>query len=162
MGDEVYVYCNHHVKGNLQDKRYVSAWFHYVFMFLVKRKDERMKDVNHKIYESKREQDPHRTQKAFAFEALFVQVGNYVMHPRQHCHEHEQEIQYAVEVQERVEEINCVVFVQNAPGDIRNKVTVCNRKKILVVDNGFLFVLKFCRFSSDRLKSLSVQYEIKY
>jgi hypothetical protein len=62
-------------------------------MSIIKRKNERVKTVDHQIYKSEQKHSPHRKEQDFTPPPFFVQVCDYISYPREHGQEHEYKIE---------------------------------------------------------------------
>jgi hypothetical protein len=93
-----------------------------------------METVDHKIHKPEYEQRPYRIQQHNAAATLFIDIGDHITCPGQHRKKHENKIKYRIGIEDGKQLTYIVMFVQDPPCDIRNKIQYRRYEKMPVAD----------------------------
>lgn len=76
----------------------MPAWFNNIFMRFSKIINKRMKAIDYQINNCQCEHNPHCIEQSFTFQIMFVQIGNNITYPGEHCKKHKKEVEKTINI----------------------------------------------------------------
>jgi hypothetical protein len=104
-------------------------------VFSVKGKYKLNEKIDDQMDKPEREHEPNGTKKYFAAFSFFVDKSNNISNPCEHGQKHKQKVQDAIKIQKRKQGVYMMIFIQNTPYYVRNKITISRGEKMGIANN---------------------------